>query len=95
MIYQWPRSVALIVLVFTFCVLSLGQEEPEFRAQSNIVLVPALVRNKSGSIIYGLKADAFIVEDDGVPQMVHLKEVSGNGTDIAGRNRASETAGQL
>jgi VWFA-related protein len=76
LIYQWPRSVSLIVLVFTFSVLSPAQEEPTFRTQSNVVLVPALVRNKSGSIIYGLRPDNFIVEDDGVPQTVHLDEAA-------------------
>jgi len=71
-IYQWPRSVSLTVLVFTFGVRSPAQEEPTFRTQSNVVLVPTLVRNKSGSVIYGLKAADFIIEDDGVPQTVHL-----------------------
>lgn len=76
LIYQWPRSVSLIVLVFTFAVLSPAQEEPTFRSQSNVVLVPALVRNKSGSIIYGLKTDDFIIEDDGIRQTVHLDEAA-------------------
>ena len=63
LIDQRPRSVSLIVLVFTFAVLSPAQEDPTFRAQSNVVLVPALVRNESGSVIYGLKTDDFIIED--------------------------------
>jgi len=71
---QWPHLVSLIVLVSTFSVRSPAQEEPSFRTQSNVVLVPALVRNNSGSVIYGLKADQFIIEDDGVPQTVHLDE---------------------
>jgi VWFA-related protein len=76
LIYQGPRSVSLIVLVFTFAVLLPAQEQPTFRAQSNVVLVPALVRDKSGGIIYGLKSDDFIIEDDGVPQTVHLDEAA-------------------
>lgn len=51
-----------------------GQEEPTFRTQSNVVLVPALVRDKSGEIVYGLQAKDFIIEDDGVVQTVHLDE---------------------
>ena len=70
---QWPCAVSLIVL-FTFSVLSPGQEEPTFRSQSNVVLVPALVRDKAGNVIYGLKPNDFVVEDDGVPQTVHLDE---------------------
>jgi VWFA-related protein len=76
LVYDWPRSVALIVLIFTFGAISPAQEEPTFRTQSNAVLVPALVRNKSGSIIYDLKAAQFIIEDDGVPQTVHLDEAA-------------------
>jgi VWFA-related protein len=76
LIYQWPRCVALTLLVFTFTLLSNAQEEPTFRTQSNVVLVPALVRNKSGSVIYGLKADDFVIADDGVPQTVRLEEAA-------------------
>jgi VWFA-related protein len=76
LIYKWPRCVALILLVFTITLLSNAQEEPSFRTQSNVVLVPALVRNKSGSVIYGLEADDFVIEDDGVPQTVHLDEAA-------------------
>jgi VWFA-related protein len=49
-------------------------QQPTFRTQSNAVLVPALVKNKKGEIIYGLQAKDFIVEDDGVEQPVHLDE---------------------
>ncbi len=54
--------------------LSPAQEEPTFRTQSNVVLVPVLVRDKSGSIVYGLKPDDFIIEDHGVPQTLYLDE---------------------
>jgi len=50
------------------------EQQPTFRTQSNIVLVPALVTDKSGSIIYGLQAGDFIIEDDGVEQPVQLDE---------------------
>jgi VWFA-related protein len=50
------------------------EQQPTFRTQSNIVLVPALVTDKSGSIIYGLQAGDFIIEDDGVEQPAHLDE---------------------
>ncbi|HTW30900.1 MAG TPA: VWA domain-containing protein [Candidatus Sulfotelmatobacter sp.] len=44
------------------------------RSQSNIVLVPTMVKDTQGSIVYGLKAKDFIVEDDGVEQSIHLDE---------------------
>jgi VWFA-related protein len=49
-------------------------QEPVFRTQSNIVLAPALVTDKKGSIIYGLQAGDFLIEDDGVEQPVQLDE---------------------
>ncbi len=44
------------------------------RTQSNIVLVPTTVQTKHGEIIYALKPDQFVVEDNGVPQAIHLDE---------------------
>jgi len=44
------------------------------RTQSNVVLVPTTVQTKHGEIIYELKAEQFVVEDNGVPQTVHLDE---------------------
>jgi VWFA-related protein len=48
--------------------------QPTFRTQTNLVLVPALVKDKSGEIVYGLQAKDFIIEDDGVEQMAHMDE---------------------
>ena len=56
--------------------MAAGQEEPTFRTQSNVVLVPALVRDKAGEAVYGLQAKDFIIEDDGVAQTVHLDEAA-------------------
>src|SRR6185312_5811605 len=42
------------------------------RTQSNIVLVPTTVQTKRGDMLYTLKANQFVVEDNGVPQTVHL-----------------------
>ena len=49
-------------------------QEPTLRSQSNVVLVPALVKDAQGGIVYGLLAKDFIVEDDGVPQATRLDE---------------------
>ena len=51
-----------------------AQDEPIFRSQTNLVLVPALVRDAQGHAVYGLQAKDFIVEDNGVPQKVRLDE---------------------
>jgi VWFA-related protein len=51
---------------------------PIFSSTSTLVLVPALVRNKkSGELVFTLKADDFVLTDDGVPQKLHLEEDTG------------------
>jgi VWFA-related protein len=66
-----------IWLVFLFLLpAALAQDQPTFRTQSNVVLVPALVRDKAGDVVYGLQAKDFIIEDDGVAQAVHLDEAA-------------------
>lgn len=50
------------------------EQEPLVRAQSNVVLVPVLVKDSHGKIIYGLRAEDFILTDDGAEQTVHLDE---------------------
>jgi VWFA-related protein len=47
-------------------------------SQSNLVLVPALVRDKKGQLIFSLKADDFVLTDDGLPQKLHLEEDTGS-----------------
>ena len=38
------------------------------------VLVPTLVEKKGGGLLYGLKANDFVVDDDGVPQKIRVQE---------------------
>lgn len=70
----------LLMLTAFWCVRPGAAQQPAdsaqgtFRTQSNAVLVPALVKDKSGAIIYGLTAQDFIIEDDGVEQAVHMDE---------------------
>lgn len=64
----------LVMLALLFG-LAVGQSEPSFRSQTNLVPVPTLVRDAAGKAVYGLHAEDFIIEDDGVEQAVHLDEV--------------------
>jgi hypothetical protein len=41
---------------------------------SSLVVVPALVKTKSGDLVFTLKADDFTVKDDGIPQKLQLEE---------------------
>jgi VWFA-related protein len=46
--------------------------------RSSLVVVPALVRTKSGQLVYTLKASDFILTDDGVEQPLHLEQDTGD-----------------
>jgi VWFA-related protein len=45
--------------------------------RSNLVVVPALVRTKSGELVYTLKADDFVLTDNGVVQKLRLEQDTG------------------
>jgi VWFA-related protein len=59
-----------------FCQRNTSAQEPTFNTQSNIVIVPALVRDGKGHAIYGLQANDFAIDDDGVEQTSHLDEAA-------------------
>ena len=48
--------------------------DPVLSARSNLVLVPALVRTKSGELVFTLAARDFTITDDGVEEKVALEE---------------------
>src|SRR5215831_16859109 len=64
-------SAAAFILLWA---LSVFAQNPTFRSQSNVVLVPALVRDASGDAVHGLTGKDFDLEDDGVNQKVQLTE---------------------
>jgi VWFA-related protein len=51
-------------------------QSPALTVQTNLVLVPALVRDKSGANVYTLTANDFALTDDGTPQKLSLVEDS-------------------
>ena len=44
------------------------------RITTTEVLVPTLVEKKGGGVVYGLKPDDFVLEDNGVPQKIRVQE---------------------
>jgi len=64
------RSLTLPILLIATC----AAQQLTFRSQSNLVLVPTLVKDAGGKPVYGLQAKDFIIEDDGVEQAVQLDE---------------------
>lgn len=67
------RNWLAVLLCFLLPLLTRAQE-PVFRARANVVTVPTLVKDERGQIIYGLRAEDFIIEDEGVPQSVQLDD---------------------
>src|SRR5271165_3801597 len=49
-------------------------EAPTLRVTTNEVLVPTLVEKKDGEVLYGLKQDDFVLEDNGVSQKIRVQE---------------------
>jgi len=72
----------IIFLVFTkICLLvplvlsgAFAQQDSNLRVQSNVVLVPTLVKDAEGRVIYGLTQNDFLIDDDGVEQTVRLDD---------------------
>jgi len=75
-----PRSLRLVaidlLLLLALSAIGALSQETTIRTQSNVVVIPALVKSAKGEIVYGLTANDFIVEDDGVEQTVHLDEAA-------------------
>jgi VWFA-related protein len=50
-----------------------GSQVTALSVRSNLVLVPALVKTKSGELVFALTADDFVLTDNGVPQSLRLE----------------------
>ena len=51
----------------------LPNSPPNIEIKSNLVVVPALVRNAEGNVVYSLTANDFLVLDNGVEQKIRLE----------------------
>lgn len=68
------RAAAVPLVLLTLIAGRAHPQETTLRSQSNLVLIPALVKNAQGGIVYGLAAKDFVIEDDGVEQSARLDE---------------------
>ncbi len=71
------RSVCTLILLLALVgVASFAQQneagQPSLTVRSTLVMVPVLVTNKAGKVVFELTADDFLVTDNGVPQKVAL-----------------------
>jgi len=69
-----PRAALLLVLAPLLVPPSFSQETTTYRSQANLVLIPALVKDQQGGIVYGLEAKDFIIEDNGKEEPFRLDE---------------------
>lgn len=68
------QAPGVVLLVLVLSATAAFPQQTTLRSQSTVVLLPTLVKDSEGAVIYGLNAKDFIVEDDGVEQAVHLDE---------------------
>ena len=72
-LFKAALRVALFVAIFGSAA---APQEPTFNAQSTVVLVPTLVKDAKGNVVYGLQAKDFEIEDDGIEQVPFLDEAA-------------------
>src|SRR5450432_96317 len=68
------RRAATSFLIFALLCGRALPQETTLRSQTTVVLVPTLVKDQQGGVVYGLQAKDFVVEDDGAAQEVRLDE---------------------
>ena len=73
-----PARLMLAFFPLLVFVPSAVPQESTFKAQSNLVSVPTLVRDANGNAVYGLSAEDFLIEDDGTEQVIRLNEMPEN-----------------
>jgi VWFA-related protein len=67
------ESTLFILALVCSGIVAFGQEIT-IRSSSTVVLVPTLVTDPAGKPVYGLRAEDFIVEDNGIVQPVRIDE---------------------
>jgi VWFA-related protein len=66
------------LLISAFVLVLIGTassaQEQVIRTETTVVIAPTLVKSSKGKLVYGLRAEDFVIEDDKVPQTVQLDE---------------------
>ncbi len=68
------RHVLFLLLTLSVLLGAALTQDTTVRSRSNLVLVPTMVKDAQDSVVYGLQASDFIVEDNGVRQSIRLDE---------------------
>ena len=67
---MFPRVLTIIL----FLSGSFAQQNDSLRSQANVVLMPTLVEDTEGHVVYGLTQNDFVIRDDAAEQAVHLDD---------------------
>jgi VWFA-related protein len=70
------RPAGIYLLLFTLLTCGALSQDTTFHSQTNVVVIPALVKNAKGEVVYGLTAKDFLIDDDGVEQRVRLDDAA-------------------
>ncbi len=86
MLHRIPKALASHAILFSVfmltCAITHAQTNPApstspetttITVRSNLVLVPALVKTKSGEVVFELTANDFVLTDNGVPQKIRME----------------------
>ena len=68
-----PRPNALLFICLSLFAAASAQETT-LRTRSNLVLVPTLIKDPQGALVFGLEASDFVIEDNGVEQPLRMDE---------------------
>ncbi len=71
----WPKVSCLLWLVlFSYIAAAQVNTAPTFRSETTVVLVPTLVTDEHGELIFGLRQQDFVIEDNGVERPVRMDD---------------------
>lgn len=68
------KTLAVSFALLTAVAYSQSVTSPTIQTSATLIVVPTEVHTRSGELIYGLTASQFRLEDNGVPQRLHLDD---------------------
>lgn len=77
MLVRTIAALALVPFSISRAQTPAPAQQSTLSTRSTLVLVPALVRNKAGELVYTLSADDFTLTDNGTPQKLILEQDTG------------------